>query len=108
MGMCGDDRIDVLGIDAGRLEAGHQLAGGRTEHGGRAHAGVDQHELVAGVQDQHVLLEDHVGRRQEIVGQHLADLVLGFLREGFDCGGDIQASRKVVGGEGTGVIRQLI
>ena len=50
-------RIDVPRIDAGLLQSAHQLARSRPEDVERAHAGIEQNDLVPGVEDQDVLLE---------------------------------------------------
>ena len=81
VGVRGQHAVDILGIDTRRLETRQQLALRGPEHGRRAHAGIDQKELVARVDDKRVLLEHGVVRRQEIVGQHLADLVLACAEE---------------------------
>ncbi|MEY9397103.1 hypothetical protein ABIF66_007912 [Bradyrhizobium japonicum] len=72
-------------------------AGGGAEHLGAAHAGIEQDELVAGVDDRGVLLEHDVVRRQEIVRQHLLHLFLGNAGEGP---GGIAERQRSVGHDG--------
>ena len=76
MGMGEHDGVDVLRLDAGFLHALLLTSGARAEILRRAHAGVEQDQLVAGVDDRRVLLEHDVFRREEIVGQHLLHLVV--------------------------------
>jgi hypothetical protein len=76
MGVRHHHRIDVLRIDAGLLERAHELAGRRAEDLQAAHAGVEEHEPVAGVEHQHVLLEDGVVDRQEVLVELAVHLLL--------------------------------
>ena len=70
------DRVDVLGIDAGELEVVDQASAVVAHHLEGAEPGVEQHELVAGVEHQRVLLERyHVGR-QEVVLQTALHVLL--------------------------------
>jgi hypothetical protein len=74
--------VDVFGLDAGLRHALLLAAGGAAEILRRAHAGVEQHELVARVHNRRILLEHDAGRRQEIVAEHLAHLVVRHAGEG--------------------------
>ena len=74
-------RVDVLRVDAGLPHVRQQLAGGRAEDVEAAEAGVEQHQLVAGIDDDGVLLEDGVVHRQEVVPELLCHLVLGQAEE---------------------------
>ena len=76
MGVREHHRVDVFRLDAGFRHALLLPAGGRPEHFRGAHAGVEQHELVAHVHDRRVLLEHDIVGRQEIVGQHLLHFVV--------------------------------
>ena len=82
MGMGENHGVDVIRLDAGFRHALLLAPGGRAEHFQGAHAGVEQHELVARVHDRRVLLQHDIVRRQEIVGQHLPDFVIGRAGEG--------------------------
>jgi hypothetical protein len=57
-------------------------AGGGAEHLRRAHAGVEQYELVAEVHDRRILFQHDTVWGQEIVSQHLAHFVVGHAGEG--------------------------
>ena len=74
MGMGRNDVIDILGIDSGRLqvlrETAHLVV---ALH--RFHAGFEQDELVAGIDDERVLIEDEAVGRQEMLGHQPADFV---------------------------------
>jgi hypothetical protein len=48
----------------------------------RAHPGLEQRQLVAGVDDKDVLVQHHVVGRQEMIAHHLADLFGGRTAEG--------------------------
>ncbi len=69
-----NDEVDVLGIDAGSFEvlgeAPHVLAALD-----RAHAGLEQRKLVAGVDDERVLVEHDIVGRQKMIGHHAAELL---------------------------------
>ena len=82
MRVSGNDGVDVVGIDAGLFEIGRQLAH-RIGAFHRAHAGLEQRELVAGVDHQDVLVEHHIVGRQEMIAHHLADLFGGRAAEGI-------------------------
>ena len=75
-------RVDVAGLDAGFRHALLLPAGGRAERFRSAHAGVEQHELVAHVDDRRVLFEHDIVRRQEIVAQHLPYFFIRHADEG--------------------------
>ena len=81
VGMAHHHRVDVLRIDPGLLQAVHQLAGGRPEQVERAETGIEQHELVAGVEHQGVLLEHGIVVGQKIVAQLLVHLLGGQAEE---------------------------
>jgi len=50
--------------------------GGRSEHFRGSHAGIEKHDLVAGVHDRGILLKHDIFGRQEIVAQHLLQLFI--------------------------------
>ena len=75
--MGGDDRVDVGGVDAGLLEAGDQPPHVVVALD-RAHAGLEQGELVTGIDHEDVLVQHDVVGRQELIVHHLAK----FLRRG--------------------------
>ena len=81
VGMGRDDRIDIVGIDAGRLEVRHQPAH-RVGALDRAHSGLEHGELVAGVDDERVLIEHHVVGGQELIAHHLGQLFRGRAAKG--------------------------
>ena len=59
------DRVDVLRIDPGSFQVGKELAGVGPHQLLRSGAGVDQDELVAGIEHERILLELHlVGGRK--------------------------------------------
>jgi len=74
--------VDVLRLDAGLRHALLLAAGGRPERLRGAHAGVEQHELFAGVDDRRVLFEHDVVGRQEVISQHLVDFFFRRADEG--------------------------
>jgi hypothetical protein len=94
MGVAHDHGIDVLRIDAGLLHRREELAGGRPEILGGAHSGVEKDELVAGVEDEDVLLEDGVVRRQEVVGELLVHLR---RRQALEAGMGVAERQRAVG-----------
>jgi hypothetical protein len=57
-------------------------ARGRPERFRRAHAGVEQDQLVAGVHDRRVLLEHDIVGIEEVVGEHLPHFFIGHADEG--------------------------
>ena len=69
--------VDVLGIDPRLFQAVEELAGRRAENRQAAHAGVEQHEPVAGVEHESILLEDRVLQRQEVLRQLPVHFLLG-------------------------------
>ena len=75
--MGGDDRVDVGGVDAGLLEVGDQPSHVVVALD-RAHAGLEQGELVTGIDHEDVLVQHDVVGRQELIVHHLAK----FLRRG--------------------------
>ena len=92
-----DDGIDRLGVDAGGSQIGHQLAArslGRLERR-LARAGVDEHKLLAGVDDDRIVRTDenvrlHVEREQRRVDLLLLDVGDEIVRqlEAVDTVGD--------------------
>jgi hypothetical protein len=64
--------VDILRVDPSLFHAAQQLAARRPEQFQAPHAGVEQDELVAGVDDECVLLQHHVLERQEVVGELLS------------------------------------
>ena len=75
------------GVDIARLDPGfrHALllaARGRPECFRRAHAGVEQDQLVAVVHDRRVLLEHDIVGIEEVVGEHLPHFFIGHANEG--------------------------
>jgi hypothetical protein len=57
-------------------------ARGRPERFRRAHAGVEQDQLVAAVHNRRVLLEHDIVGIEEVVGEHLAHFFIGHADEG--------------------------
>ena len=82
VGVRDDDGIDLRRIVAGFPQALYQTAGCRPEHFLRAHAGIEQHEMRARIDDGRVLFEHDVGWRQEIVGQEFVEVFLRGAEEG--------------------------
>jgi hypothetical protein len=76
------DGVDVAGPDAGFRHALLLASRGRAERFRGAHAGVEQHELVAHVDNRRVLFEHDVVGRQEVVAQHLPYFVIRHTNEG--------------------------
>ena len=81
MSMGEDHRVDVLRIDAGGLQIGELASAFRAEHFGAAVTGIEQHELVAGIDQKRVLLHLDLIGRQVIVVQQLDEIGLGHARE---------------------------
>ncbi|GCC47026.1 hypothetical protein chiPu_0031366, partial [Chiloscyllium punctatum] len=97
MGVRQHDGVDVLRLDAGFLHALLLPAGGRTERLGGAHAGIEQDQFVAGVDDRRILLEHDIVGREKIVGEHLLHL---FLRHAGEGAGGIAERKRTVGDDG--------
>src|SRR5262249_58168629 len=70
MGVGGDDRVDVAGIDPGLLEVGDQPTHVLVAFD-RAHSSLEQGELVTGIDHEDVLVQHHVIGRQEPIVHHL-------------------------------------
>src|SRR3984893_5959286 len=64
--------VDILRVDPSLFHAAQQPAGRRPEQFQAPHAGVEQDELVASVDDECVLLQHHILERQEVVGELLS------------------------------------
>ncbi len=75
MRMGQDHGIDVLRLDAGGLQVGQQLAAVRSHHLRRAGAGIEQNHPVAGIQQQHVLLQREVVDRKIVVAERLDEIL---------------------------------
>ncbi len=90
-------RVDVLRVNAGLLHTVEQLAGCRAEIFSGAHAGVEQHQMAAGVDDECILLQHRVFQRQEVAGELTRNLFLGETEEGL---GRISERQRPVGYDG--------
>ncbi len=97
MGVREHHGVDVLRLDAGFRHALLLAPGGRAEPFRRAHAGIEQHELVAGVHDRRILLEHDIVGRQEIVGEHLPHF---FIRHAGESALGIAERQRPVGNHG--------
>jgi hypothetical protein len=86
MAMGEDDRVDVVGLDAGRRQRGLQPPRCRPEHFVGADAAIKKNELVAGVQHKAIFLDYKSGGRLELACNHAFDGFLGRLRK-KRCGG---------------------
>jgi hypothetical protein len=86
MAMGEDDRVDVLGLDAGRRQGILQPPGCRSERFIGSHTAVEKNELVAGVQHKAIFLDYKSGGRLELACNHAFDGFLGRLRK-KRCGG---------------------
>ena len=82
MRMRADDCVDIRRFDPGFGNALLQAAGGGPEQFRCAHAGVEHDELVIHVHDRHVLFEDDIAGRQEIVRQHFLHVFLRHADKG--------------------------
>ena len=71
--------VDILRVDPSLFHAAQQPAGRRPEQFQAPHAGVEQDELVAGVDDECVLLQHHILERQEVVGDSCSP-ISGFVK----------------------------
>src|SRR5262249_6396690 len=77
-------------VDCGRtdlclVEAAKETTGRRAERLRSAHATVEHDEPAARIQEQHVLLEDKIVSRQEVVSERLGQFLLSrpFQRSGW-------------------------
>ena len=82
MGVRQHHGVDIARLDPGLRHALLLAARGRPERFRRAHAGVEQDQLVAGVHDRRVLLEHDIVGIEEVVGEHLAHFFIGHANEG--------------------------
>src|ERR1700722_10136805 len=81
MAMGENDRVDVVGLDAGRRESVLQPPSCRPEHFVGAYAAIKKNELIAGVQHKTIFLHDESGGRLELVRNHAFDGFLWRLRK---------------------------
>src|SRR5262245_57303573 len=83
--MRADNVVDCGRTDLCLDEAAKETTGRRAERLRRAHATVEHDEPAARIQEQHVLLEDKIVSRQEVVGECLGQFLLGraFQRSGW-------------------------
>jgi len=65
-----NDGVEIFGLEARRLEVLRQTPGSGTERGAvRAASRIDKRQLVAGVEDQTVFLDDELVRRKEFAAR---------------------------------------
>src|SRR5215813_3518968 len=83
--MRADNVIDCGRIDLRLVEAAKETTGRRAERLRSAHATVEHDESAARIQEQHVLLEDKIVSRQEVVGECLGQFLFSwaFQRSGW-------------------------
>ena len=80
MAVSENDRVYVLGLDAGRRQRILQPSRCRPEYFVASHATVEKNELVTGVQNEAIFLHDNGSRRLELARKHAFDGFLGRLR----------------------------
>src|SRR5262245_27174056 len=83
--MRADNVIDCGRTDLRLVEAAKETTGRRAERLRSAHATVEHDEPAARIQEQHVLLEDKIVSRQEVVSERLGQFLLSrpFQRSGW-------------------------
>src|SRR5262245_7945432 len=83
--MRADNVVDCGRTDLCLVEAAKETTGRRAERLRSAHATVEHDEPAARIQEQHVLLEDKIVSRQEVVGECLGQFLLSwtFQRSGW-------------------------
>ena len=77
MGVAQRHHVDRFGINARGPEIGEQVAGTRAVWLAKSHAGIDQDELAAGVDDERILVDHEIVLVEEIGGEHVVDPFLG-------------------------------